>query len=77
MTTGTSDPDARLDALRSEALRLASSGSYATWEEVRDGCVENGMSAEDARDAFASPAFREEIEELAESAHGIGGPATS
>jgi len=68
--------DERIELLRAEARRLAASGGYATWQEVEAGCVENGMTRADATAVFAPQEFRDDIEALAEAAHGVGGPAT-
>ena len=71
------DPsDTGREALRDEARRLASSGKYATWHEVADALAED-RSPDEVRVLFVEDrAFQEEIGALAESAHGIGGPAT-
>ena len=71
-------PDAaRREALKDEARRLASSGKFATWREVREALIADSASPDDVRTLFSQDAaFREELEELAEAAHGVGGPAT-
>jgi hypothetical protein len=70
------DPQ-RLEKLRDEARRLASSGRHATWHEVQDALLDDGHARDDVHGLFAQDAaFRDEIEELAEAAHGVGGPAT-
>jgi hypothetical protein len=70
------DPN-RLEGLMDEARRLASSGKYATWHEVQDALLADGHARDDVHALFAQkPALRDEIEALAEAAHGVGGPAT-
>ena len=69
--------DTQREALRDEARRLASSGKYATWHEVADALVDDRRTPDQIRAVFAQDrAFQDEIEALAESAHGVGGPAT-
>ena len=71
------DPsDTGKEALRDEARRLASSGKYATWHEVADALAEDRPPDEVRALFVADRAFQEEIGGLAESAHGVGGPAT-
>jgi hypothetical protein len=69
--------DQRIDAIRAEARRLAASGTHTTWHEVADACLEQGMTQHEVHSVFDVASFREEIEALAEQAHGVGGRATS
>lgn len=74
-TTDRSDAD-KTEALRDEARRLASSGKYATWHEVADALGDD-LPRDEVRALFADDrGFQDEIAALAESAHGVGGPAT-
>ena len=76
MTKPESSDAGRAEALRDEARRLASSGRYATWHEVAEALADGGSAAEVRALFSADRAFQDEITELAESAHGVGGPAT-
>jgi hypothetical protein len=71
-------PDSeRPDALRTEARRLASSGKYATWLEVAEELATLIHDAKEVHRIFnGNQGFRQEIDELASAAHGVGGGAT-
>ena len=77
MTMSDLPDDERLDAIRAEVRRLAASGAQTTWREVANTCIEHGMTQDDVHRVFEDVAFREEIEEVAETAHGVGGRGTS
>ena len=78
MTQADMPGDDLTDALVQEARRLAGSGRHTTWQEVEDALRESGSREEDLRLLMErNPALREEIESLAQAAHGVGGPASS
>ena len=78
MTQADLPGDDPTDALVQEARRLAGSGKHTIWQEVEHALRESGSGDEDLRLLMERhPALREEIESLAQAAHGVGGPASS